>query len=52
MTDQNTVPENEAAKEHRRTHWNIDNEGGDGQFKAGEVDKEQEEFLKNTEMID
>jgi hypothetical protein len=29
--------------------WTIDSAPRDGQVKAGEVDREQEEFLKHTE---
>jgi len=45
------IHQNEQAKEFRKNHWTIDKAAEDGQIRAGEVDNEQAEFLKNTEMI-
>lgn len=45
------VPDNEAAREFRKSHWTIDKAAEDGQIIAGEVDQSQVEFLKNTEMV-
>jgi len=45
------VPDNPQAKEFRRSHWTPDKFVQDGQVRAGEVDEEHEEFLKNTEFV-
>lgn len=36
----------------KKNLWSIDSVAIDGQTQAGEVDKSQEEFLKNTTMVD
>jgi hypothetical protein len=46
------VPQNEKAKEFRRTHWTPDKFVEDGQVRAEPMDAEQEEFLKNTEIVE
>jgi hypothetical protein len=46
------VPNNEKAKEFRRTHWTPDKFVEDGQVRADEVNEEQKEFLKNTEFVE
>lgn len=45
------VPDNEEAKEFRKSHWTIDKFVDDNQVAAGEVDASHVEFLKNTEMV-
>ncbi|MBK9272840.1 MAG: hypothetical protein IPM48_14740 [Saprospiraceae bacterium] len=42
----NGVPNNPQAKAFRKTHWTPDKFVQDGQISAGDVDKDQEEFLK------
>jgi hypothetical protein len=46
------VPMNEKAKSFRKSHWTPDKFVQDGQIRAGEVDEEQKEFLKNTEFVE
>ena len=45
------VPDNEEAKEFRKSHWTIDKGIEDGQIRAGEVDAEHAAFLQGTEMV-
>lgn len=53
MTDQ-TVPQEPPITEHplKRNLWTPDGVHRDGQVVAGEMDKEQEDFLKTTQMVD
>lgn len=51
MIDDNQQPVQEEEPEIKKGLWTIDSAPRDGQFKAGEVDREQEEFLKNTEFV-
>jgi hypothetical protein len=41
----------EEVPEVKKHLWSIDKGINDGQIKAGEVDKEQEEFLRNTKFV-
>lgn len=45
-----TVPQSEAAKEHRKNHWTIDKFEEDGQLEAGVPDEAYAQHLKNTEF--
>lgn len=45
------VPDNSQAKAFRKDHWTPDKFVQDGQVRAGDVDEEHEEFLKNTEWV-
>lgn len=48
QTQQNTPQEEPEVK---KGLWTIDSITRDGQVKAGEVDRSQEEFLKTTEFV-
>lgn len=51
-SENHAIPQNEEAKEFRRTHWTPDKFAQDGQVMAGEPDDAYREALKNTEWAD
>lgn len=52
MIDQVPVPEKKEENPILKNLWGIDTVARDGQVAAGEVDKEQEDFLKTTQMVE
>lgn len=52
MTQTVEAPEQGQENPIKRSLWSIDSVARDGQVVAGEVDKDQAEFLRNTTMVD